>query len=495
MISGSHDINCNRDMRDALGALGPVDGINPELSNLTLSVTVVQKGDIILVASDGLTDNFDPNVCKFTVNSKETKFKRPSAATKESSHNKENVDTNVTMEQPQSSVDIKSEVKKMPDDGDAEKNKIPVKPPRKNKDSASRSSRERSVDSLQTSQGESSTSSSQFAQKDTIVSVTSEQISNTNSTSCDECDLSKPHSVAKLSDTQMKSSNELGRPSSSHDVTDKESSSSKIDKNRPDRGTLDKQTSKTSSRQSTDSLEPVRKKSAASNEYDNPLVAQFMRENSLDDKSNLEKSRKSIEHKGIHKPTSSQQKIPPKTLPNQPKVHVHKTASRNIPLNKTLDQKTDLKRPSSSTTSTKPNVTGFLRSKTSLDMRTSSKTILRNEDGIPFVTPLQRYEISLLLIEDVLKHGISGHDMQCTTAKKLCENLVNFTFSISSAKRHTLEDTDLYFDSVNGLLVEVSQQEKKTRRRKGLERVQNLPGKLDHVSVVAYNVGNFSYTY
>ena len=32
---GSHDITANRDMRDALGALGPVDGLNPELSNLT----------------------------------------------------------------------------------------------------------------------------------------------------------------------------------------------------------------------------------------------------------------------------------------------------------------------------------------------------------------------------------------------------------------------------------------------------------------------------
>lgn len=59
-------------MRDALGALGPVDGINPELSNLTISVTTIQKGDIVMVATDGLTDNFDPNVCKFTVNTTET---------------------------------------------------------------------------------------------------------------------------------------------------------------------------------------------------------------------------------------------------------------------------------------------------------------------------------------------------------------------------------------------------------------------------------------
>lgn len=35
-----------RDMRDALGALGPVDGSNPELNNLTLAMTEVEKGDI-----------------------------------------------------------------------------------------------------------------------------------------------------------------------------------------------------------------------------------------------------------------------------------------------------------------------------------------------------------------------------------------------------------------------------------------------------------------
>nr|CAI5859183.1 unnamed protein product [Callosobruchus analis] len=68
ITKGSHDVTCSRDMRDALGALGPVDGINPELSNLTLSITTLHRGDIVLVASDGMTDNFDPNVCKYTVN-------------------------------------------------------------------------------------------------------------------------------------------------------------------------------------------------------------------------------------------------------------------------------------------------------------------------------------------------------------------------------------------------------------------------------------------
>ncbi|XP_004535268.1 PP2C-like domain-containing protein CG9801 [Ceratitis capitata] len=61
----SHDITSMRDMRDALGALGPADGTNPELGNLTLSMTVIEKGDIVFLTSDGISDNFDPVVGKF----------------------------------------------------------------------------------------------------------------------------------------------------------------------------------------------------------------------------------------------------------------------------------------------------------------------------------------------------------------------------------------------------------------------------------------------
>jgi molybdopterin-guanine dinucleotide biosynthesis protein A len=52
------------------GALGPVDGINPELSNLTCSLTFVNPGDIVFLTSDGVSDNFDPVVGKFCVPAK-----------------------------------------------------------------------------------------------------------------------------------------------------------------------------------------------------------------------------------------------------------------------------------------------------------------------------------------------------------------------------------------------------------------------------------------
>lgn len=65
ILAGSHDITSMRDIRDAMGALGPVDGNKPELGNLTLSMTIVETGDIVFLTSDGISDNFDPVVGKF----------------------------------------------------------------------------------------------------------------------------------------------------------------------------------------------------------------------------------------------------------------------------------------------------------------------------------------------------------------------------------------------------------------------------------------------
>ena len=44
-----------------------MDGLNPELSNLTCSMTYVESGDIVFLTSDGISDNFDPVVGKFCV--------------------------------------------------------------------------------------------------------------------------------------------------------------------------------------------------------------------------------------------------------------------------------------------------------------------------------------------------------------------------------------------------------------------------------------------
>ncbi|XP_050305390.1 PP2C-like domain-containing protein CG9801 isoform X2 [Anthonomus grandis grandis] len=317
LTKGSHDVNSNRDMRDALGALGPVDGINPELSNLTLSITTLQKGDIVMVASDGLTDNFDPNVCKFTVNSNietiKTRAKKPSA-------NQEN------LRPPRETAQ-----------------KVPPEPPQ------------------------------------------------------------KPPRRSKLRAT---------------------------------------------------SLEPEMQQ--------NPSVANhFIRANSVEE------------------PRKETKKPPAPVIENKASS-LRKQAARKI---------SPPTHPGTQTGRYK-----FLKSKTSLDLRPGAAQnrppILRNDEGIPYVSPIQRYELQLLLMEDILKRGISGRDSPINDARKLCETLVSFAISVTAAKRRTLEDREMYYDNRNGVMVEVSNQEKRARRKRGLERVQSLPGKLDHVTAVAYNVGN-----
>ncbi|XP_074653533.1 PP2C-like domain-containing protein CG9801 isoform X2 [Tubulanus polymorphus] len=65
---GSHDLTSERDIRDAGGALGPVDaGKNPELHNMTCSMTLVDPGDIVFLTTDGISDNFDPVVTKIAL--------------------------------------------------------------------------------------------------------------------------------------------------------------------------------------------------------------------------------------------------------------------------------------------------------------------------------------------------------------------------------------------------------------------------------------------
>ena len=73
ITTGSHDILTERDIRDAGGALWPVNGGEPELHNLTCSMTYVDRGDIIYLTTDGISDNFDPEVTMIAA------VKRPSS--------------------------------------------------------------------------------------------------------------------------------------------------------------------------------------------------------------------------------------------------------------------------------------------------------------------------------------------------------------------------------------------------------------------------------
>lgn len=69
---GSHDISSERDIRDAGGAIGPVNGKHPELRNLTCSITFAKRGDVVFLATDGISDNYDPVVTKLALPRRES---------------------------------------------------------------------------------------------------------------------------------------------------------------------------------------------------------------------------------------------------------------------------------------------------------------------------------------------------------------------------------------------------------------------------------------
>lgn len=47
-------------MRDTGGALGYALGEDPDLANMTASITRLSEGDVVFLVSDGVSDNFDP---------------------------------------------------------------------------------------------------------------------------------------------------------------------------------------------------------------------------------------------------------------------------------------------------------------------------------------------------------------------------------------------------------------------------------------------------
>jgi len=70
-------------------------------------------------------------------------------------------------------------------------------------------------------------------------------------------------------------------------------------------------------------------------------------------------------------------------------------------------------------------------------------------------------------------------------------NLLFDQVRITAAKRRILEDTDLYYaQHKDGQLIQLSKQEQRSRRKRTLEKISMIPGKLDHATVVAYAVGS-----
>jgi len=119
--------------------------------------------------------------------------------------------------------------------------------------------------------------------------------------------------------------------------------------------------------------------------------------------------------------------------------------------------------------------------------------------GLPLVTGPQRHALTLYRLEDLLSYGINGTFSPCASARRLCHLLIDFVRMITSARRKTLEQRELFYKlstGPDGVKREV--QMNRMQHRAARKRVVDssafvaLPGKLDHATVLAYTVGGAS---
>ncbi|XP_025602812.2 PP2C-like domain-containing protein CG9801 isoform X7 [Athalia rosae] len=155
-----------------------------------------------------------------------------------------------------------------------------------------------------------------------------------------------------------------------------------------------------------------------------------------------------------------------------------------LPTNDTPNSDKNVKHDSHGRTRTRRKSTENLR---------RSDSISGNNVGLPIVEAYQRHELTLLRMEDLLKRGVSGEGPPCNNARRLCELLLDFAVRITAAKRRILEDPDLYYSQQkDGRMVQLSKLEQRNRRKKMLDKISMVPGKLDHATVVAYTVGQYT---
>lgn len=106
----------------------------------------------------------------------------------------------------------------------------------------------------------------------------------------------------------------------------------------------------------------------------------------------------------------------------------------------------------------------------------------------------QRHELTLLRMEDLIKNGVNdflspSREFQRVTAKELCTLMVEFSTKLTMAKRHILEDPDLYSDDEDQIEDSEMFTKQRARRRLVGNKLVQMPGKLDHATIAAFEIG------
>lgn len=160
----------------------------------------------------------------------------------------------------------------------------------------------------------------------------------------------------------------------------------------------------------------------------------------------------------------------------------------------------------------------FLRSHTVIEPRmrlrkSAHPKLPMSANGLPLVTAVQRHALTLLRMEDLLSFGIDGTLQQNISARKLCTLLIDFVQMITSARRKMLEQREVFYKYVTAVAppdpetgksagvirkeVELNRMQHRAARKRVIDSqtFSQLPGKLDHATIVAVKIPSHNINY
>lgn len=156
----------------------------------------------------------------------------------------------------------------------------------------------------------------------------------------------------------------------------------------------------------------------------------------------------------------------------------------------------------SSSVSNVPSRPKYMRSHTVIESRLQQQNnpiikVPKSVLGLPLVTGPQRHALTLYRLEDLLSYGTSGTFCPCSSARRLCHLLIDFVRMITTARRKTLEQRELFYKLATGpdgikREVELNRMQHRAARKRVVDSsaFSSLPGKLDHATVVAFTIGS-----